>query len=289
MFHLLALLSAAGYALQSVLLVPYARNMDTLSLAFYRGVAFPVTLLPLLLGASSGELFAVLREWDMLLLGGIGGGFSLTFAYAAYRFVPVGVAHALQRSVTTILLAAVAWTFWEENLSPAAVLCIALIIAAGVFLGTRKHAMPHLDERGLLGLLLVLLSAFSFVLANVAFITLSRSASPLVGGYFWEAAIAAATVVLLALRRGAGGRSLERISLRSFGAIALRSWPTLLGTGCFGLAVRLGPVAVLGAVGTVSLAFTALLAHWLYGEKLRPAQWLSIAAVIAGILGLRFA
>jgi drug/metabolite transporter (DMT)-like permease len=288
MFFLLALLSAFGYALQNVLLVPYARKMDGLSLAFFRGSTFLVTLTPLFIGSHLTDINTVLRQWPILIAGGFGGGLSLGLMYTAYRFIPIGVTVGLQRAFSTIMLAIAGWLFWKETLSFAAIALIAVILAASFFLGLRKHGMPHLDQRGLLGLALVLLSAFPLAVAYVVFAILSRDGSPLVSGYFWEAAIGAGSLALILARWSGNRMRLGMISRREYFAIALRAWPTLVGTGCYGLALRLGPMAVISAVGTVSIVFSTLLAHWLYGEKIRPGHWIAIMVVVLGVAGLKF-
>ncbi|MFA6523386.1 MAG: DMT family transporter [Candidatus Peribacteraceae bacterium] len=288
MFYFYALFSAFGYALQNVLLVPYARKMDGLSLAFFRGSTFLVTLTPLFIGSHLTDIDTALRQWPILIAGGFGGGLSLGLMYTAYRFIPIGVTVGLQRAFSTIMLAIAGWLFWKETLSPAAIALIAVILAASFFLGLRKHGMPHLDQRGLLGLTLVFLSAVPLAVAYVVFAILSRDGSPLVSGYFWEAAIGAGGFGLLVLRWFGNRQDIDRITGRDFLAIALRAWPTLIGTGCYGLALHLGPMAVISAVGTVSIVFSTLLAHWLFEEKIHPNQWLAILVIVAGVAGLKF-
>src|SRR3990167_5399904 len=190
MFYLLAIGSMLGYTVQNVLLVRYARQMDGLSFAFYRNISFCITLLPLCIGSTPGDVALVFDHWHLLAVSAFMGGCS---------------------------------------------------------------------------------------------IAISCAAPPLLSGYFWETSIAVACIILLLGRWVLTGQPLQNISVKTFLMIALCASPTLIGTGLFALATRIGPVAIVGAVGSASLVFTALLAWLLYKEPLRGKQWLSIAAVMGGI------
>ncbi len=68
--------------------------------------------------------------------------------------------------------------------------------------------------------------------------------------------------------------------------ISLLSSPVLIGTGSFALAVSIGPIGIASAIGTSGLIISAILAHYVYHEKLKLSQWIGLLIVTLGILGL---
>lgn len=277
-----------GYTLQNVLLVRYARKIDGLSFAFYRNISFVITLLPLCIGATRSDVAIIFSHWHLLAASAFTGGCSLGLSYAAYRSISVGVATTLNKAASIIFTVILGWVLLGEVLSPAAVMVIILIAFATLALGLQKNPLPHLDNRHSRGILLSIAATIPLVLAFLSFTALSRIAPPLLSGYFWETSIAGACMVLILGRWMLFGQPLQKISWKTFGMIALCASPTLIGTGLYALATRLGSVAIVSAIGSASLVFTALLAWALYGEPLHKKQWLSIGAVVFGIMLLRF-
>ena len=283
MFYLLAIGSMLGYTVQNVLLVRYARQMDGLSFAFYRNISFCITLLPLCIGSTPGDVALVFDHWHLLAVSAFMGGCSIAISSAAYRSLGVGVVSTITKASSTLLMVVFAWWLLGETLPPASLLLIVFIACATFSLGIQRSPLPHLDNRHGRGMFLALFGTVPLVFAFISFTALSRAAPPLLSGYFWETAIAVACIILLLGRWVLIGQPLQKISVKTFLMIALCASPTLIGTGLFALATRIGPVAIVGAVGSASLVFTALLAWLLYKEPLRGKQWLSIAAVMGGI------
>lgn len=289
MFYAFALLSMLGYALQNILLAKHARSLDGLTLTLYRNLSFAVTLLPLFIGASPTEVNVVLSHWPTLVLGGLSGSLYLAAFYTSYRYLAVGIAGAISRAIMTVLLTAGGWLLLDDVLSPAALALIAVIIVGSSLLALSRNAHPHLHNRLSLGVALAVLSGFLLAITNVTPAELSRVANPLVSGYFWEISIGIGAGFLLLLRRLVLHVPIGHVDGRTLLSIALCASPTLVGTGCYTLAMRAGPVAVVTAVGSASLVVTSLLGWWIYREHLRPVQWLAILLVLAGVVGLKFA
>ena len=288
MFYALAIGSMLGSMLQNLLLVHHARKIDGLSLAFYRNVGFFFTLLPLLYGASSQDITLVLGHWKLLTVSSVAGGVSLALAYASFQYIVVGVSTTINKAVLTIVMVILGWLLLDQPLAPSALAFIALIILGSVLLGLERNAFPHLDNRHALGLALSILSALSIAFAFYALAVLATVADPLVSSYFWETSIAVACAVLIAIRCAAFGTVPQKISWKTFCIIAACSFPTLIGTGLFSLALRMGPIAIANAIGSGSLAVTALLAWGMYGEKLNLKQWMSIVLILIGVIAMRF-
>jgi len=288
MFYLYAIGSMLGYALQNALLAQHARKMDGLSLAFYRNISFTFTLLPLLIGTSVAEISIVLSHWVLLLMAGIMGGLYLGTFYMSYRYLPVGIAGALSRAFMTVLLTIVGWVFLGDRLSPAALAIILIIIAGSLLLGLTKNAHAHLRDHLFLGIALTVLAAIFLTATNYTPAVLSRIANPLVSGYFWELSIAIGSGILLLLRWMTIRVPMALIDARTFLSIALCSLPTLIGTGLFTLATRMGPVAIVTAIGSAQLVLLSFLGVRLYREHLKTVQWFAISLILAGVIGLKF-
>ncbi len=288
MFYLFAIGSMLGYALQTALLVHYARKIDGLTLAFYRGVGFILTLSPLLLGATHADVAGVLSHWQLLIVAGLAGGLYLTLIFTSYRYLPAGVSNTFGKAGFTVVITAVGWLFLNEALSAAQLACIAVILAGTIVLGFQKHEFVHLDARKAHGILLTLLCSIPQAVTIYGITVLSRTASPLVSGYVWELSIAVGAGILLILRRLIIGTNIDRMTWKTFTTITLCGIPTLVGTGLFCLAAPLGPVAILNAIGSAALVMVMLLSWLLYGERMKRGQWLSISLVLTGVIALRF-
>jgi drug/metabolite transporter (DMT)-like permease len=81
-------------------------------------------------------------------------------------------------------------------------------------------------------------------------------------------------------------KKIQKISWKKFGQIALMCWPTLLGTGGFLYAVKIGPYGIASAVSAGGVFLSVILAHFLYHEKLSRSQLAWIAVTVLGIVGL---
>ncbi len=288
MFYIFAIGSMLGYAVQQTLLVHHARRIDGLSLAFYRNISFTVTLLPLLLGSTAQDFRTILSHWQLLMASGFSGAIYLALLFASYKFLPVGVGTSISRALSTISIAVFGWVLFGENLSLPSIGVIAIILLGTLLLGLQHKRLPHLDSRFAVGLLLVFAGAIPVAFLSYVLAFLSRQASPLVSGYFWEISIAIACGILLLVRSVLLKQKIQKIDGRTFLIIATCSAPTLIGTGCMSLAAQVGPIGIANAIGSGLLVVSALLARFLYHEKLERGQWVSIALILAGIVGLRF-
>ena len=288
MFYTLALLSMFGWAFQNTLLVRHARKMDGLSLAFYRNVSFFVTLSPLLIGASREDILAVLAFWPHLLLVGMCGGLFLALHFTVYRYIPVGVATSMNRAIVILLVALVSTVYMGESLSNVEVLFICIIASSALLLGWCKNDMDHLKNNVLVGIGIIVLGAIPLLITKQIITVMSREASPLITGYFWEISIAIGAFVVIGLRRLCTGEKLERVSRAQFLDIAACSAFTLVGTGCYTLGVSIGSFAIAEAIGAGGLAVGSLFAWKLYGERLRTTQWLCILLIVFGIAAFKF-
>ncbi len=288
MFYLLTLGSLLGYALQTTLMVRFARKIDGLTLAAVRNGSFAVTLLPLLWFSSVEGFSAVFTEWPLLLLSSFAGAVGLHLSYQSYRSLPAGVGGALTSAASTLTTMLAGQVFFDEILTTPAVILILLIVCGCVSLGLQKIDHPHLDSRFVKGITYAVITGPCFATTKLVLAALSRSGDPMAATYVWEVMIAPAALALWAVRP-ATKDAITIPTLRQIGIISLCALPTLAGSGLYAIAARLGPVAVLNAVSAGGvLAVVALLSVFLYRERLTVGQSVSIAVIIGGIAGLRF-
>ncbi|KKW39350.1 hypothetical protein A2454_03440 [Candidatus Peribacteria bacterium RIFOXYC2_FULL_55_14] len=288
MFYLLAVSSMLGYALQNALLVRYARRMDGLSLAFYRNISFLVTLLPLLFLSSPQEIAEVLSHWKVLLISGIAGGVYLAIVFESYHFIAIGVGHTIKQAAINILMALAGLLLYEEVLPAMEFLLVAVVVLSCIWLSMQRVDAPHISQKLLLGISLSLLSAFPVIITKIILTDMSRAVDPLASGYFWEAAIGIASAVTILLRWVLLRRGLTRIDSRTMLGITAAASPTLIGTGCYALALSMGPIAIVSAIGSGSLIVTALCGWLWYHEKLSRSQWAALVFILVAIAWLKF-
>jgi len=289
MFYAYAVASMLGYALQGALLVPVARRMDGLTLAFIRNATFAVTLLPLLLLGDLGDLPLVLSHWKLLIVSGIAGTTFLAILFHTYRSLPAGSSNALARVMSTTGLIVGAWIFFQETLRPIQLLIIGLMLAATFPLTIRRSKLAHLEEIKPSGVALILLAGCVHAVTIMIITYLSREADPLVAGYVWEVTCSFITGIFLIFRRLLFKTKLKhRVTANDWMSVAWRASPTLIGTGAFTLAMQTGSPGVVSSIGASSLAVTAILGWKWYGDKLEPRQWWSIGAIIIAMIVLKF-
>ena len=288
MFYALAIASMLAYALQSTLLVRHARTIDGLSLAFYRNISFVITLLPLTFGSSHQDIAQAFTYMPKLLLAGLLGGIGLALLFTALRAIPAGVATAFSTAAKTMLMTFFSWIFLGEILTPAALWLIVVIVSGCIVLGVQRNPMKHLTNMMVIGLGLVFLSSISHASTMFIYAEISRKTNPLLIGYMWEVSIGLATFAMLLVRLVFFKKHIEKISWKNFGDIAICVSPTLIGTGCLGLAVQLGPIGIVSAIGAGSLFITTVLSHWWYGEVLNRGQWIGLFLILIGVACMKF-
>lgn len=288
MFYAYAIGSMIGYSLQSVLMVHYCRKMDGLSTATYRGLSFIITLTPLLLGRTITDIAELHIYWKWLLIAGTAGGISLGLMYSALNYLPMGVAGSLNKGFGTLTILFLAVTVLGEVIDRRTLILIVIILLGTVALGMQKNHHEHLENSRIRGAILSALASIPFAITITIFSFLSRSHNPWVVGYFWEVSVGIGALALVIIRWLLTGQGVARISMKDFCLLALCGSPTLIGTGLFGLATKIGPMSIVSSIGTASLVVTSLIAWLFYREPLRMKQWLSIGIVLAGVVGLKF-
>lgn len=287
MFFTFALLSSLGYVLQGVLLVRFARSMDALSLVFYRNISFVVTLLPLLLTWKSGQAAMLLAHAGHFALAGVLGALHLFCAYEGMRSLSAGSNNALTSASTTVAIV-VGSMFLGQHLTLTSQILIFALAASAVVLGFGHQHFDHLDGRVARGLSLSLLAGIPGAGTKMLLARITNDVTPLVAGYVWEVSIGLASAVLIGCIFLCRREHVQRVSIKTALGIALASSPTLLGTGAFALAITMGPLSLVQAIGSgTSLVLMGVLPAIFYHEHLKLRQWIPILCIALLIVILR--
>lgn len=277
-----------GYGVQTSLLAHLSRKIDALDITLYRNLSFIVTLAPLLFFVEPSEVMEVFQYWPQLLFMGLMAMMALWGIFVSFRYLPIGISFAMRSGMVAIFVAIMGYLFFAEALSLWAVLLIILAIIATVFLAAQKNHMPHLNEKTLIGILSLLLTAIPAAVTVFMAGWLSRQVEPFVAGYFWEVTIGLIAFLGVLLRTLFTRKKFKWVGAKDFGKIALAAWPTLIGTGAFTLAVSQGPIAIVSAIGLASVVVGTLMAHYLFHEKLNLRQWLGMLVILLVVAGMKF-
>jgi drug/metabolite transporter (DMT)-like permease len=162
----------------------------------------------------------------------------------------------------------------------------ALVVSSGMLATLGDHSTEKLLANVPRGAALTLATAALLSFAAFRFARLARATDPLLVGWAWEFGIG--VVLLVPLLWRTRGR-LAPGARRRFLQTAVRSLPTVVGTGATSVALTLGPLGVWSALaGAQALVSAALGARW-HGEQIGPKRWACFVLGALGIAGLALA
>ncbi|MGK5094435.1 DMT family transporter [Deltaproteobacteria bacterium TL4] len=287
MFFILVITAVFGYSLQANLLIFHSRKLDRLSVAIYRNLSFVIAMLPLLFFTDL-EAIGQVRFWiGELLVSGISGALFLWMLYSSYRFLPIVVANTFYRSIYIVGIATFGIVFYHESFSVLEMLCAGIILCGIIYMNKQKYHMPHLEIQTSRGIIYAMTAGLLVATSIFLMSKISREINPWVAGYFWEVSIGLSALTIGWIRLWMLGKKIQRVSLKEFLKIALAASPTVLGTGCFAYASNLGPIGMMGALGQAGLIFDIFFSRIFHKEQLQINQFLGIAIIFSGIIGLK--
>ena len=290
MFWLLATISMIAYSVQNVLMVHHIRQMDAWSAAMYRTLSLGISMSPLLLIAGREATLGITAVLPQVILASLLGAGGLTMAFSMFHFLPIGISTAISSGIRTVLMIVLAWIFLGEVLSVPASVLITVILLATLWLGIIRQNQKEGDLKVYQlyqGIVFVTVQGLLVAGAFILFSDAARQHNPLVVSYFWEIGIGILLMLIGLLRWKFIGTPLQKISLKTFWKILLVCSPTLVGTGLFAVAVTIGPIGIVGAIGVGSIFISAVLSYWIYHEKPKRIEWFVMSLIALGIIGLR--
>ena len=274
LFFAVAIAATFGYALQSTLMTSFYRSMDRLSAVAYRGLSLGITMLPLLFFVPYSELNVLSPLFYSVAAASFCAALGNWCAANAYSHLPVGIASALSMSFATIVVVVFGYLLFDESLSTLQLILIFGILGAVFGLGVTKSTGSLPDEfsipKGALNSLLfgIFLGTAYSIIAQA-----SRDYHPFLVGYLWEFTIGIFALLFCCARKWLNASGIERIGVKRFARLSAYSAPTVVGTGAYAMATTLGPVGIATAIIGTLMVFNAVLARFLYGERLSKVRW----------------
>lgn len=287
MFYLLAIFSVIAYSLQGGLVAHHARKLDGLSMVVYRHGTLVISLLPLLLLVDWPAVDWIHYPWLDLFLAALTGVISSALGFQALKSLPIAISRTVSRGISVPMSFLLGAIFFAEIPSFVDLVFVGLMIGAIAMLSREQKVFPHLDNRFWHGIGLTFLAAIFSATTFFFVAKLSRATDPFLSGYLWEVLMGPMALLFVGLRQASGLGDLKIINWIEFKQILFVCSPTLIGTGCFVLASRMGAIGVLSAISSVGVVFGLVLAHWLYHEKLNSRQIAWIGLVLLCLVGLR--
>jgi drug/metabolite transporter (DMT)-like permease len=286
MAFILALVATLGYSLQGTLMTSVYRSMDRLSASTYRCLSLGITMLPLLLFVPSAQFTIINKILPYTIFASFLAAFGNWSNSNAFRHLPVAVATALSMSFATCFVVLTEWLFFSSTFSPNQIVLFVILLTLVIGLGvTRAPSKIVYNYR--LGILNSLIFGFFLGGAYLLVGKATKIGHPFLVGYLWEFGIGIfATIV--GLTRGLFLEvGLKKISLKEFRKILIYSSPTVVGTGCYTLSMSMGSIAVATAILSTMIVFNAILAIFLFQEKLSTLQWLLIMLICGTLFGIK--
>lgn len=290
MFFLLAVIATVAYALHNVWMAPYYRRIDQLVAVTARGFALSLALVPGLLIPGWEGLVRVPGQFGWILAASACALCGNWAGASSVRHLPMGIASALNMSLSTVVSAMLSRWLFAEVLSASQWFWIGLIFLGVFALGVTRSPPSSLIRYSVRkGLIFAVVFGLSLGCAFTLISHVSRVLHPLSAGFCWEFTIATLGALVVSLRRLSRNLPALELTGRDLGWIGVYGLPGALGTACYAAAVASGPVAIVAAVLSTMMVATALFAWLIYGERLRAAQWIVVACICCALIGMRFA
>lgn len=276
-----------GYAVQGTLMANHYRRMDGLLATAWRGVSLGISMLPLLLLCDSSKAALTLNHSSLLVAAIVSAALGNWAAALSFRHLTTGIGIALQQAAMVLISLLLGILVFGEQILAGDYMGLALmLIGIPAISVARKNTTQH-DSKPILGMLLCFIFGLCLAVSFLFVAKLSRVGDPYLTAYCWEFGIGLASFAILFIRKFSQHQLPLTIPFGDFRTILFCSSPTLIGTGCYAIAVTLGPLAIVTAIRSAMIAVSVLLSHWLYREHLTRLQYIGIAFIIFAIVVLR--
>jgi len=190
MFFVFALISMASYALHNVWMAPYYRRNDQLAVVTLRGLGMSLAMLPGLLVPGPAGLAAAGDQLNWILAASAAALLGNWAAANTVRYLPIGIATALNMSLSTLVAAGLSLYLLGESLTPGQLVWMGMIFLGVFGLGAvRRPPVIMLTYSLPKGLMFAVLFGLALGVGFTLISRVSRSMNPLVAGWCWESVI----------------------------------------------------------------------------------------------------
>lgn len=278
----LALIAAIFYALQAVLMAKIARSHNALFAQALRGISFGITMLPIFfigIYLDQGNWAEVVFKDNiyLLLLAIFFAGLANWCIALANTLLPVAYGSTIGTSITTIVIGLIGvFYFLDDISSKQALLIVVLILANLLFFLQKEYPKSKQTFKPVQG---YISSCFFGIFIAIAFslvAKLSRETHPFIIAFLWEFGIGIFLCILMYVRKKFTNKGRVNLHFKTFKIVALYSSPTVVGTATYAYALKLGPLATVGAVQSSVLIFIAIFSAFIFHEKLTLKRWVII-------------
>jgi len=290
MYFILCITAMLGYSIQGTLMVSLYRQYDSQEALSIRGLCLIISMTPLLLFVPA-EAFAQLPNYlGWIALAALLASLGAWPGFLSFRYLPVGIATAFLAAFNSLLIGLYGLFIFDERMTAVQFIIIGFMLLCVVLVGITKSPV-HLAQvsRIKLGVFLCILFGLFISAAFIILSYVSRRLNPLLTAYSWEAGIGFISFIILIIRKSIYRKPLITIPPIDWGKIFLFSWPTLIGTGSYMIAVTLGPVGIVAAIGSTSIIISTVMARFLYKESLSRQQWALLLLICLLIAMLKLA
>jgi drug/metabolite transporter (DMT)-like permease len=295
--YTVALMSAVILSTTAVFIRYLTQNypIEPLVLAFWRALFVVVTLVVALAVLKPGLLAVPRIHLGYLALYGVVLAVfnSLWTLSVAQNGAAVATVLVYCSAAFTALLG---WWLLKERLDPGKIVAIVLCLAGCVLVS--GALVPSVRQSNLLGILVGVFSGLGYAIYSL----MGRSASQR-GLNPWTTLLYTfgfASLVLLAINLLPGnhlpGTASQPADLFALGSsftgwgvlVLLAAGPTVMGFGLYNVGLSLLPASIVNLLLTTEPVFTAVLAFFLLGERLTPAQIGGSLLIMSGVIFLRW-
>jgi len=266
---ILALIAMLGFGISNFLAKKALKAFDLLALVFFRGILLAIIIAPfsLFLGAAFDAYFILLAAIISLI-----GFFPIFFLYKALRTGKLGIVMPIANSsiIYTVLLSAV---FFRESLSVLQYAALALVIAGIITISLKRHKGTL--SRGVVPAFITsILWGLTFFLWKIPVSVLG----PLLTSFIIEFGIA---IWALLAMKGELPKSPGREKLNLVIMIGIVG---AIGSVSYSMSLNLLQASLAVPIVFSNVFVSTILARVFDREKLRPHQYISSAAIMAGII-----
>ena len=288
MFWILIGITILGFAIQAVLTSHIVRQIDTLSGSMYRSIALIFIMLPLLLFTDIESISQIWQYQSQLIPAALAWAFATWFSYSAVKKLPMGISASLKTITSVIGSLVLGWIFFQEYFTWIAIASIIIMLIWGIIISNSNTKFDHLDNDNLIKGILYSFIAWLLGSITVFFmINVSRELDPYVAGYFWEAQIAIALIIMVFVRKAFFNGKIEKISKKQFRNIAIASSLTLPATWAMAVAGTMWDFAIISVMLTLIIVVITIIWALFFKEKLNKPQYIGIAVIFIWVLWVR--
>ncbi len=287
MYFQVAIISMLCWVIHTNLFVKYARNLDWISISFYRSLSILVTMLPILLLADFWSLDSVFDNLWLYFVWWLLWWVAAIFLFESQKYLPIWIISALDKLIVIVVLVLSYFIYWEL-ISLYSLFWIFLILTSIIALILVKNNMPHLWNNAHKWFILMIPRIIWTWIWYFILWLLSKKVDFALSAYLMEAFVFVWIVISIFFKYLFNKTHIIKINLKDYLKIFLFSIFTLWWTWGYALAVSMWWAQwVIASILAAETIFISILWYFLYKEKLNIKQWVFILCTFIWLVLLK--